>query len=70
MFEIAMFVSVMSIDAYYVPRSCLLVLIKHVYESVCGGTCALVGVTGVASAVNVREVLRSTWVFYLTLLPH
>ena len=45
MFEIAMFVSVMSIDAYYVPRSCLLVLIKHVYESVCGGTCALVGVT-------------------------
>ena len=55
MFEIAMFVSVMSIDAYYVPRSCLLVLIKHVYESVCGGTCALVGVTGVASAVNVRE---------------
>jgi hypothetical protein len=46
MFEIAMFVSVMSIDAYYVPRSCLLVMIKHVYESVCGGTCALVGVTG------------------------
>ena len=37
MFEIAMFVSVMSIDAYYVPRSCLLVLIKHVYESLCGG---------------------------------
>jgi hypothetical protein len=26
-------------------RSCLLVMIKHVYESVCGGTCALVGVT-------------------------
>jgi hypothetical protein len=46
MFEIAMFVSVMSIDAYYVPRSRLLVLIKHVYESVCGRTCALVGVTG------------------------
>ena len=46
MFEIAMLVSVMSIDAYYVPRSCLLVLIKHVYERVCGETCALVGVTG------------------------
>jgi len=46
MFEIAMFVSVMSIDAYYVPRSCLLVMIKHVYESVCGVMCALVGVTG------------------------
>ena len=46
MFEIAMFVSVMCIDAYYVPRSCLLVWIKLVYESVCGGTCALVGVTG------------------------
>ena len=39
MFEIAMFVSVMSIDAYYVPRSCLLVMIKHVYESVCGVMC-------------------------------
>jgi hypothetical protein len=24
------------VDAYYVPRSCLLVMIKHVYESVCG----------------------------------
>ena len=46
MFEIAMFVSVMSIDAYYVPRSYLLFVIKHAYESVCGGTCALVGVTG------------------------
>ena len=46
MFEIALFVSVMNIDAYYVPRSYLLVMIKHVYESVCGGTCALVGVTG------------------------
>jgi hypothetical protein len=34
------------IDVYHVPRSCLLVMIKHVYESVCGGTCALVGVTG------------------------
>ena len=46
MFEIAMFVSVMSIDAYYVPRSCLLVMIKHVYESVCGVICALVEVMG------------------------
>ena len=43
MFEIAMFVSVMNIDAY---NTCLLVLIKLVYESMCGGTCALVGVTG------------------------
>ena len=35
MFEIAMvFVSVMKVDAYYVPRSYLLVMIKHVYESV------------------------------------
>jgi hypothetical protein len=34
------------VDAYYVPCSCLLVIIKHVYESVGGGTCALVGVTG------------------------
>ena len=46
MFEIAMFVSVMSIDAYYEPRSCLLVMIKHVYESMRGVMCALVGVTG------------------------
>ena len=46
MFEIAIFVSVMSIDAYYVPRSYTLVMIKHVYESVCGVMCALVGVTG------------------------
>ena len=45
----------MKIDVYYVPCSCLLVLIKHVYESMCAGTCVLVGVTGVASAVNVRE---------------
>ena len=45
----------MKVDAYYVPRSYLLVLIKHVCENVCGGTCALDGVTGVASAVNVRE---------------
>ena len=28
-------------------------------KSECGGTCALVGVTGVASAVKVREVPRS-----------
>ena len=45
----------MKVDAYYVPRSYLLVLINHVYESVCGVMCVLVGVTGVASAVNVRE---------------
>jgi len=45
----------MKVDAYYVPRSYLLVMIKHVYESMWGGTCALVGVTGVASAVNMRE---------------
>ena len=36
----------MKVDAYYVLRSYNLVMIKHVYESVCGGTCALVGVTG------------------------
>ena len=36
--------SVMKVDAYYVPRCCLLFLIKLVYESMCGGTCALVGV--------------------------
>ena len=46
MFEIVMFVLVMSIDAYYVPRSYSLVMIKHVYEGVCGVMCALVGVTG------------------------
>jgi len=40
------FISVMKVDAYYVPRSYLVILIKHVYESVCGGTCALDGVTG------------------------
>ena len=39
------FVSVMKVDAYHVPCSCLLVLIKHVYESLCGGMYALVGVT-------------------------
>ena len=37
----------MKVDAYYVPRSYILVMIKQVYECVCGGTCALVGVTGV-----------------------
>ena len=45
--EIVMFVSVMKVDAYYVPQSYILVLIEHVYESVCGAPCALVGVTGV-----------------------
>ena len=71
MFEIAMFVSVMSIDAYYVPRSCLLILIKHVYESVCGVMCALVAVTGSGECGKLTTVIsRSTWVFYLTLLPH
>ena len=66
MFEIAMFVSVMSIDAYYVPRSCLLVMIKLVYESVCGVMCALVGVTGSGECVKLTtEILRSTWVFTL-----
>jgi hypothetical protein len=51
------------VDAYYVPRSCLLVIIKHIYESVCGGTCALVGVTGVI--ILGRIVLGVTWVFTL-----
>ena len=46
MLRLQMFVSVMKVDAYYVPRSYILVMMKHVYESVCGGTCALVGVTG------------------------
>ena len=66
-----MFVSVMSIDAYYVPRSYLLVMIKHVYEGVCGVMCALVGVTGGGECGKLTtEISRSTWVFYLTLLPH
>ena len=66
MFEIAMFVSVMSIDAYYVPRSCLLVMIKHVHESVCGETCALVGVTGSGECDKLTtKISRSTWVFTL-----
>ena len=39
------FVSVMKVDAYYVPHFCLLILIKFVYEIMCGGTCTLVGVT-------------------------
>ena len=71
MFEIAMFVSVMSIDAYYVPRSYILVMIKHVYEGVCGVMCALVGLTGGGECGKLTTVIsRSTWVFYLTLLPH
>ena len=71
MFEIAMFVSVMCIDAYYVPCSYLLVMIKHVYEGVCGVMCALVGVTGGGECGKLTTVIsRSTWVFYLTLLPH
>jgi hypothetical protein len=37
----------MSTCVYYVPHSYLLFMIKHAYESVCGGMCALVGVTGV-----------------------
>ena len=45
----------MKVNAYYLPLSCLIVMITHVYESMCGGTRALVGVMGVASAVNVRE---------------
>jgi hypothetical protein len=53
---------------YYVPRCCLLVMIKHVYESVCGGMCALVGVTGVIFLG--RTVLWSHLGVYLTLLPH
>ena len=66
MFEIAMFVSVMSIDAYYVPRSYILVMIKHVYEGVCGVMCALVGVTGGGECGKLTtEISRSTWVFTL-----
>ena len=57
------FVSVMKVDAYYVPRSCLLVLIKHFYESVWGNVCISWSNEGVATAVKVREVPRSTWVF-------
>ena len=56
----------MKVDAYYVPHSFLIVLIKHVYESVCGGTCVLVGVMGVASAVNVRE----SSMIHLGVLPY
>ena len=71
MFEIAMFVLVMSIDAYYVPRSYIFVMIKHVYEDVCGVMCALVGVTGGGECGKLTTLIsRSTWVFYLTLLPH
>ena len=56
----------MNIDAYYVPRSYLLVLIKHAYESVCGVMCALVGVTGSGECGKLTtEISRSTWVFTL-----
>jgi hypothetical protein len=51
------------VDVYYVPRSYLLVMIKHVYESVCGGTCALVGVTGVIFRGG--QSFGVTWVFTL-----
>jgi hypothetical protein len=43
-------------------------MIKHVYESVCGGTCVLVGATGVI--ILRRIVLRYHLGVYLTLLPH
>jgi hypothetical protein len=43
-------------------------MIKHVYESVCGGMCALVGVTGVTYLG--RIVLGCHLGVYLTLLPH
>jgi hypothetical protein len=56
------------VDVYYVPHSYLLVLIKHVYESACRGTCALVGVTGVIYVG--RTVLGCQLGVYLTLLPH
>ena len=61
-----MFVSVMNINAYYVARSYLLVMIKHVYEGVCGVMCALVGVTGGGECGKLTtEISRSTWVFTL-----
>ena len=64
--EIAMFVSVMKVDVYYVPRSYLLVLIKHVYGSVWGVMCALVGVMGGGECGKLTtEISRSTWVFTL-----
>jgi hypothetical protein len=50
------------------PILILLVMIKHVYESVCGGTCALVGVTRVITPG--RSILWSHLGVYLTLLPH
>ena len=66
MSEIAMLVSVMSIDAYYVHRSFILVMIKHVYGGVCGVMCALVGVTGGGECGKLTtEISRSTWVFTL-----
>jgi hypothetical protein len=43
-------------------------MIKHVYESVCGGTCVLVGVTGVI--ILGRTVLWCHLGVCLTLLPH
>ena len=66
MLRLQMFVLVMNIDAYYVPRSYLFVMIKHVYESVCGVMCALVGVTGGGECGKLTTVIsRSTWVFTL-----
>jgi hypothetical protein len=50
------------------PVLILLVMIKHVYESMCGGMCALVGVMGVIFLR--RTVLWSHLGVYLTLLPH
>ena len=41
-------------------------MIKHVYESVCGVMCALVGVTGSGECGKLTtEISRSTWVFTL-----
>ena len=66
MLRLQMFDSGISIDAYYVPRSYLLVMIKHVYEGVCGVMCALVGATGGGECGKLTtEILRSTWVFTL-----
>jgi hypothetical protein len=53
---------------YYVPRSCLLDLIKHVYEGMWGGMCVLVGVTGVITMG--RTIIGFHLGVYLTLLPH
>jgi hypothetical protein len=43
-------------------------MIKHVYESMCGGMCVLVGVTGVI--ILRRTVLGCHLGVYLTLLHH